>query len=47
MMVICSNKWAEELQTSNLSEADKDYIKKNLIYVHVTEDLWVEPNGSA
>ena len=39
VMVVCSNRWDEQLQL--LDEGDRDWILGNSVIVHVDEPLWV------
>ncbi len=40
MLVICSNNWAAQL--AGTASSDAEWIKKNQIYVSVTEPLWLD-----
>ena len=42
-LVVSSNNWKKELK--QLSRADRDWIKKNTIYVRVNNPLWDETGG--
>ena len=45
MLVVCSNSWAVQLSRT-LAEGAK-WIEANQIYVHVSEPLWVKPQGGS
>ena len=40
VMVVCSNRWEEQLQ--KLDEGDRDWIVGNSVVYHVSEPLWVK-----
>ena len=40
VMVVCSNRWEEQLQ--KLDEGDRDWIVGNSVVYHVNEPLWVK-----
>ena len=39
-LVVCSNSWGMELTA--LPESDASWIRANMVFVQVTEKLWVE-----
>ena len=45
MLVVCSNSWAVQLSRTPLEGAK--WIEANQIYVHVSEPLWVKPQGGS
>ena len=44
VMVVCSNRWDEQL--ADLPRGDRDWIKGNCVVVYVTEPLWVSATTS-